>query len=78
MREYEALKADHFEPNALNAVAELPTIPIKTRIAQDLRPKDLAAQPGLQEQQMQRYEVADYATASLTRIRGAHTPWVRR
>ena len=78
MREYEALKVDHFEPNALNAVAELPTVPIKTRIAQDLRSKDLAAQLGPQTQQMQRYEVADYATASLTRIRGAHTPWVWR
>ena len=69
LREYETLKASHFELDALNAVAELPTILIKERITQGLRQKDLAKRLGLKEQQIQRYEATDYATASLTRIR---------
>ena len=47
LRKYEVLKAGYFELDALNAVAELPTVLIKTRIAQDLRQKDLAVRPGL-------------------------------
>ena len=69
LREYEALKAGHFELDALNRVAELPTILIKARIAQGLRQKDLAERLGLKEQQIQRYEATDYSTASLKRIR---------
>lgn len=69
LREYESLKASHFEADALNVVAELPTILIKARIAQGLRQKDLAARLNLKEQQIQRYEATDYATASLTRIK---------
>ena len=47
LQEYESLKAGHFDLDALNAVAELPTGLIKTRIAQGLRQKDLggAARP---------------------------------
>ena len=69
LREYQALKVGYFELDALNAVAELPTVLIKARIAQGLRQKDLAARLGLQEQQIQRYEATDCTTASLTRIR---------
>ena len=69
LQEYEALKAGHFDLDALNVVAELPTVLIKARIAQGLRQKDLAKRLGLKEQQIQRYEATDYATASLTRIK---------
>ena len=69
LQEYEALKAGYFDLSALNVVAELPTVLIKARIAQGLRQKDLAEQLGLKEQQIQRYEATDYATASLTRIK---------
>ena len=69
MQEYEALKAGHFDLDAVNAVAELPTILIQARIAQGLRQKDLAERLGLKEQQIQRYEATDYATASLTRLK---------
>ena len=69
LQEYEALKSGHFDLDALNAVAELPTVLIKARIAQGLRQKDLAERLGLKEQQIQRYEATDYATASLTRIK---------
>ncbi|MXZ42749.1 MAG: helix-turn-helix domain-containing protein [Caldilineaceae bacterium SB0666_bin_21] len=69
LQEYEALKAGHFDLDALNAVTELPTVLIKARIAQGLRQKDLAERLGLKEQQIQQYEATDYATASLTRIK---------
>ncbi|MCY3660589.1 MAG: helix-turn-helix transcriptional regulator [Caldilineaceae bacterium] len=68
LQEYEALKAGSFDLDALNGVAELPSILIKARIALGLRHKDLAERLGLKEQQIQRYEATDYATASLTRI----------
>ena len=69
LQEYEALKAGRFDLDALNAISELPTVLIKARIAQGLRQKDLAERLGLKEQQIQRYEATDYATASLTRIK---------
>ena len=53
----------------LSVVAELPSVLIKARIAQGLSQKDLAERLGLQEQQIQRYEATDYASASLTRIK---------
>ena len=69
LREYESLKAGDFQCHELNVVAELPTVLIKARIAQGLSQKDLAERLGLKEQQIQRYEATDYASASLTRIR---------
>ena len=69
MREYESLKAGKFPMDELSGVAELPTVLIKARIAQGLSQKDLAERLGLQEQQIQRYEATEYASASLTRIK---------
>ncbi len=69
LREYESLKAGKFPMDELSVVAELPTALIKARIAQGLSQKDLAERLGLQEQQIQRYEATDYASASLTRIK---------
>ncbi len=69
LREYESLKAGEFQPDGLKAVAELSTALIKARIAQGLSQKDLAERLGLKEQQIQRYEATDYASASLARIR---------
>ena len=69
LREYEFLKAGKFPLDELNVVAELATVLIKARIAQGLSQKDLAERLGLQEQQIQRYEATDYASASLTRIK---------
>ena len=42
---------------------------IKARIAQGLSQKDLAERLKLKEQQIQRYEATDYASASLNRIK---------
>ena len=69
LREYESLKAGEFRLDSLRVVAELPYILIKARIAQGLSQKDLAERIGLKEQQIQRYEATDYATANLARIK---------
>lgn len=69
LRDYESLLSGRFEPDDLRAVAHLPTMLIRARIAQGLSQKDLAERLGLKEQQIQRYEATDYASASLTRIR---------
>ncbi len=69
LRDYESLLSGGFEPDDLQAVADLPTMLIRARIAQGLSQKDLAERLGLKEQQIQRYEATDYASASLTRIR---------
>lgn len=69
LREYESLKAGKFKLDQLKTVKEIPTILIKARIAQGLSQKDLAERLGLKEQQIQRYEATDYASARLTRIR---------
>ena len=69
LREYESLKAGEFRLDRLAAVGELPTVLIKARISQGLSQKDLAERIGLKEQQIQRYEATDYASASLSRIK---------
>lgn len=69
LQEYESLKAGEFQANDLKLVALLPAALIKARIAHGLSQKDLAERIGLKEQQIQRYEATDYASASLARIR---------
>ena len=69
LHEYESLKAGNFEIEVLDVVAELPATLVKARISQGLSQKDLAERLRLKEQQIQRYEATDYASASLTRIK---------
>lgn len=69
LREYESLKAGDFQVDSLGVVADLPSILIKARIAQGLSQRDLAERVGLKEQQIQRYEATDYASANLARIK---------
>lgn len=52
----------------LSSLSELPSALIKARIANKLSQKALAEQLGLKEQQIQRYESTDYASASLSRL----------
>ena len=68
MREYEALKAGSFNFERLKGISELPVLLIRARIASGLSQRELADRLGLKEQQIQRYEATDYASASLTRI----------
>ena len=68
IHEYESLKAGKFDMNSLTVVATLPEKLIKARIARGMTQRDLAERIGLKEQQIQRYEATDYASASLSRI----------
>jgi ribosome-binding protein aMBF1 (putative translation factor) len=71
LTEYEALTIHRndeplvFELNSLEA---LPLALIKARIATKLSQKDLAERLGLKEQQIQRYEATEYASANLARV----------
>ena len=69
LRDYESLLSGGFRTDELQAIAHLPAMLIKARIARGLSQKDLAERLGLKEQQIQRYEATEYASASLTRIR---------
>ena len=68
IHEYESLKAGKFDMSSLMVVATLPEELIKARIARGMTQRDLAERIGLKEQQIQRYEATDYASASLSRI----------
>ena len=69
LREYESVRAGEFRMDTLRVVADLPALLIKARISQGLSQKELADRLGLKEQQVQRYEATDYATAKWSRIR---------
>ena len=69
LREYEAVREGRFRMDELNVIADLPALLIKARIAQGLSQRELADRLGLKEQQIQRYEATDYATAKWSRIR---------
>ena len=69
IREYESLKAGDFAFEQLEGVSDLPRLLIRARIASGLSQRGLAARLGLKEQQIQRYEANNYASASFTRIR---------
>ena len=69
LAEYEALRAGQVHEIASGTLADLPTALIRARIARGLTQRDLAERLGLKEQQIQRYEATEYASASLTRIR---------
>ena len=69
LREYEELRAGGFRLDKLEVVEELAALMVMARIAQGLTQKELAERAGLKEQQIQRYEATDYASASLTRIK---------
>ena len=68
LREYESLKSGKFDFTELMVVTSLPEMLIKARIARGMTQRDLAERIGLKEQQIQRYEATDYASASLGRI----------
>ena len=68
IQEYESLKAGNFAFDQLEGVSDLPRLLIRARIASGLSQRGLAARLGLKEQQIQRYEANDYASASFTRI----------
>jgi ribosome-binding protein aMBF1 (putative translation factor) len=71
LAEYEALTIHgNDEPLVfeLNSLEALPLALIKARIATKLSQKDLAERLGFKEQQIQRYEATEYASAKLARV----------
>ena len=66
--EYETLRAGEQRAFQADSLEELPRTLIQARIALGLSQKDLAGRLGLKEQQIQRYEATDYASASLERV----------
>ena len=67
--EYEALHAGRRRALQLRSLDDIPEALIRARIAKGLSQKQLAEKIGLKEQQIQRYEATDYATASFGRMR---------
>jgi transcriptional regulator with XRE-family HTH domain len=73
LREYEALQGQRPAVLEARSLNELPRALIRARIALGLSQKDLADKMRLKEQQVQRYEASEYASASLERIREVAT-----
>lgn len=69
LQEYESLKSGAVTYFQANSLAELPIVLIRARIAQSLSQRELGELVGLKEQQIQRYESEQYASASLRRLR---------
>ena len=68
LREYEGIKAGETPPPDLSYIAVVPQDLIRARIAYGLSQKELAERLGMPEQQIQRYEAADYESVSFARI----------
>jgi HTH-type transcriptional regulator/antitoxin HigA len=68
VHEYEALKSGAVSILKAENLEELPIILIRARIAQRLTQRQLAEKLGLKEQQIQKYESEEYASASLRRL----------
>ncbi|MHC4646017.1 MAG: helix-turn-helix domain-containing protein [Planctomycetota bacterium] len=68
LHEYEVLKSGTVETLKASSLEELPTILIRARIAKGLSQRQLADAIGLKEQQIQRYEAEEYASANLSRL----------
>jgi len=66
--EYERLRSGKIKRLKKSSFQNLPVELIRARIARGLTQKDLAGKLGMKEQQIQRYEETDYASASLSRV----------
>ncbi|TCC39361.1 helix-turn-helix domain-containing protein [Kribbella sindirgiensis] len=68
LQEYELLQRGVMHSLTVSSVRDLPDALVRARIASGLTQRDLAERLGLKEQQIQKYEANNYATASLRRI----------
>jgi transcriptional regulator with XRE-family HTH domain len=68
IEEYEALASGKVHLPQVQSLDQLPQALIRARIAGGLSQRELAEKLGLKEQQIQRYEATEYASASLTRV----------
>jgi ribosome-binding protein aMBF1 (putative translation factor) len=69
LQEYRRLRSGRRRTIAVDSFEDLPRALVQARIAAGLSQRELAERLGLKEQQIQRYEASEYATASLSRIR---------
>jgi ribosome-binding protein aMBF1 (putative translation factor) len=68
LSEYEKLRSGKLKKLKKSSFQNLPMALIRARIVKGLTQKDLARKLGVKEQQIQRYEETDYASASLSRV----------
>ena len=68
VKEYEKLRSGKYKVLKGSSINDLPIEMIRARIALGLTQKQLAERVGLKEQQIQRYEETDYASASFSRL----------
>ena len=68
LREYELLRGGEKRVFQGESFEEIPRALIQARIAMGLSQKDLAGRLGMKEQQIQRYEATEYASASMERV----------
>lgn len=69
LREYDALKAGHFDFARLNSIAAIPQLLIKARIARGWSQQELARRVGIKAEEIERHEAADYIDAPLLQIK---------
>jgi DNA-binding XRE family transcriptional regulator len=69
VKEYEKLRSGKYKVLKGSSFYDLPIELIRARIALGLTQKQLAERVGLREQQIQRYEENDYASASFSRLK---------
>jgi ribosome-binding protein aMBF1 (putative translation factor) len=68
LREYRELKSGKRKLIKISSFENFAIALIQARIARGLTQKELAQKLGLKEQQIQRYEASNYASASLARL----------
>lgn len=68
LQEYKMLLDGNFHCLQADSLQNIPEVLIKARLAQKISQKELADRLGKKEQQIQRYEITDYETASWVRI----------
>lgn len=68
LTDYDALRTQKRPVLRLTSFDDFPRALIQARIATGMSQKELAKKLGLKEQQVQRYEATEYASASLTRV----------
>jgi len=69
VEEYEQLKAGAVQVLVADSFDRFPDLMIKARIARNLTQRQLAEKLNLKEQQVQRYESSNYASASVSLLR---------
>lgn len=69
LREYDDLKAGHFDFARLNSIAAIPQLLIKARIARGWSQHELAQRVGIEAEEIERHEAADYIDAPLLQIK---------